>query len=136
MSEVPHNVRVATHEAGHAVCARLLRLPGCGGVFLEPEPGAFFPRDHGAASVCAMMAGAIAEVIHFGDYDPIGITTDWRRARRRMKRLGYHDNGEALWNYTYGLLRGHRGTIALVALRLLAAGALTADEIDGLMRSP
>lgn|SRR5262249_2963057 len=132
MSEVAHTVRVATHESGHAVCARLLHLPDCGGAYMDPAR-AIFSLDHGAHSVCALMGGAIAEVVMYGDYDRVGIRVDWKRARRRMTRLGYRDNGQSLWDYTHGLLLPHRGTIAVIALRLLAAGGLEAAEIDALM---
>jgi hypothetical protein len=41
--------RISVHEAGHAVVARLLRLPGCGEAsIVEPDGGAYFSINHGA----------------------------------------------------------------------------------------
>lgn len=58
--------RVAVHEAGHCVAARLMGLPVVG-ASIEP---AFcdFPDDLGAPSICALMAGAISEALVLGDY--------------------------------------------------------------------
>jgi hypothetical protein len=67
-------------EAGHATVARLLGLPGCGEASIEePNAHAHFPVDHGAASVCALMAGAAAEVELLGDHDRVGIEADAQR---------------------------------------------------------
>jgi len=124
--------RIAVHESGHAIVARLLSLPGCGGAFLAP-PHAIFPTNHGAASICALMGGAIAEVLHFGDYDRVGITIDWKRASRRLRRLGYTDNGQALWTYTFGLLHPYAGLVKLVAAKLERARMLDGATVDALV---
>src|SRR5580704_4275312 len=79
--------RIAVHESGHAVCARLLGLPS-GGASIEPDAYAEFARDCGAASICALMAGAVAEGVVLGGYDSVGLKEDWRRASERLRRLG------------------------------------------------
>jgi hypothetical protein len=67
---VDRDWRIAVHESGHALLARPLGLPGCGEAsVIEPNAHAHFPLDHGAASVCALMAGAAAEIELLGDYD-------------------------------------------------------------------
>src|SRR5262249_44829583 len=119
--------RVAVHEAGHAVASRLLRLPS-GAAFLAP-PHVEFAIDQGAASVCALMAGAIGEILHFGDYDRTGITVDWQRA---CARLGDSD-GRALWDYTLDLLRPHAGLVKYVAVRLERARSLDGATLDAIV---
>jgi hypothetical protein len=57
-------MRISAHEAGHCVAARLLRLPNCGGAsVVEPHAGAVFAADHGAASICALLAGGVCFVV-------------------------------------------------------------------------
>jgi hypothetical protein len=47
-----------------------------------------FARDCGAASIVALMAGAISEALVLGDYDDVGVEVDWKRASARLERLG------------------------------------------------
>jgi hypothetical protein len=125
--------RIAVHEAGHCVAGRLLGLP-CGGASVELDfPHAMFARDCGSHSVCALMAGAIAETLVFGDYDRIGVEVDWKRASARMEELGVDDGGEALWAYTTELLAPHVGLIVRVSTALMDAQWLDGGEIDALL---
>jgi hypothetical protein len=73
--------RVAVHEAGHYVAARLMGLPYGGASVVEPDPHAMFARDCGVHSVVALMAGAISEALVIGGYDSVGVTV-WSRCSR------------------------------------------------------
>jgi hypothetical protein len=60
--------RIAVHEAGHVVVARVLGLPGCGEAsVIEPNAHAVFCLDHGPPSICALFAGAAAEIELIGE---------------------------------------------------------------------
>jgi hypothetical protein len=114
--------RIAIHEAGHCVAARLMRLPRCGGAtIIEPHARAAFPTNCGPASICALLAGGIAETIMLGDYDRGGSKCDWERARERLERCGYADGGGALWVYTINLLCPHLSLLKRVAIKLRRA---------------
>ena len=128
--------RVAVHEAGHCVAARLMGLPYFGASIVEPDPHAMFARDCGAESIVALMAGAISEALVLGDYDDVGVEVDWKRASARLERLGYFDGGDALWRWTFDLLREHEDVIVRLATELFHAGWLDGDEIDALMLYP
>jgi hypothetical protein len=130
MESVARDWRIAVHEAGHCVAARLMRLPRCGGAsIIEPHARADFPTNCGAASICALLAGACAETIMFGDFDRGGSEADWERARQRLARCGYAD-GEALWDFTIDLLRPHLSLLRRVAIKLRRAQVLDGGEID------
>jgi hypothetical protein len=133
---VARHWRIAIHEAGHAVAARLLRLPRCGAAtIIEPHAQAAFPTNCGPPSICALMAGAAAETIMLGDYDRGGSKYDWEHARERLERCGYADGGEALWwAYTINLLRPHLSLLTRVAIRLKRAQVLDGGEIDRVVR--
>jgi hypothetical protein len=76
------------------------------------------------------MGGACAEIATFGDYDREGSETDLEWAQERLQRLGYTDNGKALWRGTINLLRRHVGLITSVALRLEQERVLDGRTID------
>jgi hypothetical protein len=123
--------RVAIHEAAHATCARLLRLPNCGEASVEePHAHAKFSCDHGARSIAALMAGSAGEVVLFGDYDRAGGRVDWERIHKRLDRLGYTDGGEALWTYTTNLLQRQAPLLTFLAHKLKRARVLDGGEID------
>jgi hypothetical protein len=124
--------RIAVHESGHAVCARLLGLPS-GGASIEPDAYAEFAGDCGAASICALMAGAVAEGVVLGGYDSVGLKEDWRRATERLRRLGYDDGGAMLWGWTIDLMREHQDQIVRLATELWRASWLDQAEIDALL---
>ena len=95
---------------------------------------AVFDCDNGERSIIALMAGAAAKVVVFGDHHPYGFTNDWRRVTGRHKRAG--DDGVSvamLWARTMGLLRPHEGLVCRIARRLVSSLALTGDEIDALV---
>ena len=71
-----------------------------------------------------------------GDYDEVGVEVDWERASARLERLGYFDGGDALWRWTFDLLREHEDVIVRLATELFHAGWLDGDEIDALMLYP
>jgi len=123
--------RISIHEAGHAVAGRLVGLPS-GDAFLDP-PHAEFAIDQGAASVVALMGGAIGEVLHFGDYDATGIRVDWERAEERLAHLGYEDGGAALWAYTHDLLAPYAGLIKCLAVKLERDLVLDGAVVDRLI---
>jgi hypothetical protein len=79
------------------------------------------------------MGGACAEIVAFGDYDHIGIKVDWKRASERLDRLGYTDNGRALWRHTGSLLRPYLGLISSLALRLERERVLDGPDIDAMV---
>jgi hypothetical protein len=122
--------RIAIHEAGHSVAARLMGLP-CGAASVWPDPLAEFSRSCGEHSVCALMAGAVAESLILGDYDEIGVMVDWRRASALMDDLGCDD--DALWRLTFDLMAEHCGLIVRLAIKLFHARWLSGDEIDALV---
>ena len=128
MQVVGHRYRVAVHEAGHAVAARLLGLR-CGEAAIAPRAYARVPVDLGAPSICAIYAGSIAEALAFGSYDP-AYEGDRKLAEERLERLGYSDGGEELWRYTVRLLRPRLGLIMVLALRLDHAGTLDGAALD------
>jgi len=126
--------RVAIHESGHAIASRLMGLPGCGGASVEPNDAyAVFPDDCGAHSVCALMAGACAEAIVLGDFDPAGFTVDRELAAAEMECVGVVDGGEALWEFTFDLLAPYENLITSLAAELWRAGSLDGGEIDAVM---
>ena len=132
---VTRSWRIAIHEAAHCIVARKLGLPHCGEATIEePEPHAHFPIDHGARSIAALLAGACGEVVAFGDYDRVGIGADWERASARLERLGYDDNGLALWHWTVGAVRQHNGLITWCAVHLEHYRVLDGDSIDRMVR--
>ena len=122
--------RACIHEAGHAVGARLLGVPS-GMACLKPRPHADFSHKHGAASICAIMAGGAAERLVFGDF--IGVVTDRRNATPLMNALGVDDGGSALWGWTCAILAPHLDLIFRVANVLWDLKALDGDEIDALL---
>jgi hypothetical protein len=125
--------RIAIHEAGHVVIARVLGLPDCGEAsVIEPDAHALFCLDHGAPSICALFAGAAAEVELIGDHDAEGCGIDMERAREHLEDLGYTDGGSALWAYTLDLVHDvrHRSLIACVASKLRRAQMLDGAALD------
>jgi hypothetical protein len=124
--------RIAVHEAGHSVAARLMGLP-CGAASVWPDPLAEFSRSCGEHSVVALMAGAVAESLVLGDYDEIGVMVDWRRASARVVDLGHFDGGAALWAWTFDFLAPHQRLIERVATELMDAPWLSGDQIDALL---
>jgi hypothetical protein len=120
---IDHDWRVAIHEAGHAVVARLLQLPDCGEASITPG-FATFSVDHGPASICALMAGAAAEITLFGDHDHQGNSADAKLVER------FDGDTDALWNHTLDLTQQYRSLIARVAIRLRRARTLDAAAID------
>lgn len=134
MPTVARNWRIAVHEAGHCVAARLLRLPRCGAAsVVEPHAGAVFAADCGVASICALMAGGCAETVLFGDHDRDGNRIDRERVQERLQRLGYDDGGQALWRYTLDVLRPYRTPLVRLAIELKRARALDGDTLDALV---
>ena len=79
-----------------------MRLPCGGACVVPPEANAKFSCDYGARSIIALMAGAAAEVVVFGDHHPIGFSSDWRRATGMLKRSG-DDGGVAMLGADDGL---------------------------------
>jgi hypothetical protein len=125
---------IAVHESGHAVAARLMGLPGCGGASAEPDGAyAVFPGDCGAHSVAALMAGACAEAIVLGDFDPHGLAVDRELAAAEMECVGVVDGGETLWEFTFDLLAPYETLITSLAAELWRAGSLDGGEIDAVM---
>jgi hypothetical protein len=109
-----------------------LGLPS-GGASIEPDAYAEFAGDCGAASICALMAGAVAEGVVLGGYDSVGLKEDWRRATERLRRLGYDDGGAMLWGWTIDLLHEHEDMIVRLATELWRASWLDQAEIDALL---
>ena len=127
--------RVSIHEAGHCVAARLMGLPCGSASIVEPDPHAMFARDCGGESIVALMAGAVSEALVHGDYDEVGVEVDWERASALMDALG-HDDGDALWAWTFDLLEPHVGVIERLATKLFHAGWLDGDAIDAVLYYP
>jgi hypothetical protein len=123
--------RIALHESGHCVIARVLGLPRCGSAsIIEPDAGAYFSLDHGERSVIALMAGAAGEQVVLGDFDEIGVRIDRERWEQRLERHGYDDGGAALWDRTLALVREHLGRIQWLAMHLEYAQELDGPAID------
>jgi hypothetical protein len=120
--------RVALHEAGHCVVARLLQLPHCGAASIRPRGSslghAHFPVDRGPASICALMAGAAVEVTAFGDYDRIGNTADAKLIER------FDGDIDALWDCALNLAQQYRSLIVRTAIKLRRARTLDGASID------
>jgi ATP-dependent Zn protease len=123
--------RIALHEAGHCVAARLMGLP-VSGASVEPDNAyADFPDRCGVHSIVALMAGAISERLVLGGNDEHGASDDCARWTRLMDDAGYDD--EALWAWTFALLAQHVDVIERVAAALLHAQTLDQAEIDALI---
>jgi hypothetical protein len=126
--------RISIHEAGHAVCSRLVGLPSGCALVGETQAYARFRREWSAAGVAALMAGVAAEVAVFGGYDRTGCKTDMEHAEMRLVALGYDDDAAAeLWGWTLDLMREHLDTIMRLATRLFCARSLSGDQIDALI---
>jgi hypothetical protein len=113
--------RIGVHESGHCVAARLLNLSCGSACIVEPFAQAEFDCDSGERSIIALMAGAAAEVIVFGDHHPRGFADDWKRVTGRLKRAGDDARVPILWARTMGLLRPHERAICRVARGLVSA---------------
>jgi hypothetical protein len=123
--------RIAVHEAGHIVAARLMGLPV---VAASAEPGdayADFSDRCGVHSIVALMAGAISERLVLGGNDEHGVSDDCARWTRLMDDAGYDD--EASWAWTFALLAQHVDVIERVAAALMDAQTLDQGEIDALL---
>jgi hypothetical protein len=133
-----HGVNM-THEASHSVIARVVGLP-CGGATILPASGsdgmAYF--DHRASSlggILAILAGRIGTQELLGCASDRGNSVDDREVADSLTRLRATAGArQALLDGCRDLCRQHSGTIALVALQLLARGSLSGSEIDALMR--
>jgi hypothetical protein len=136
----PHGVdarRVAIHESAHATIARKLGLSGCGHATIVPDRNwlghAILPSDRGAASVCAIMAGAAGEITMLGDHAPEGIEFDAELVRAEMARCGYRD-ADALWSYTLDLVQRNVDVIRWLATQLVRHRTLSGDFLDAIVR--
>jgi hypothetical protein len=126
---VDRDWRISIHEASHACIARVLKLPRCGAAFVdEPDAHAEFPVDHGAASICALMAGAAAETILLGNFDEVGFTTDREKLNYWIERHGC--DGETLWDHTLAMVRENIRCIEFIAGMLSRHRVLDGPSID------
>jgi hypothetical protein len=126
--------RVCLHEAGHCVAARLMGLPVSAASAELDDAYADFLDDCGARSIVALMAGAIAESLVLGDYDRHGVADDgarWTALMDEQRIVGRYD--DALWAFTFDLMRPHEDLIERVAIELMAAQTLDCDAIDALI---
>ena len=122
------------HEAAHATIARLLQVPDCGGACVEDGKGhAKFSDKGGTCSIIAMMAGAAAEQVLFGDYDAAGSRTDAQQAGQRLT-FGGGDSTQ-LWGTATDLVRQHLGAITFLASQLHRERTLTGDAIDAIVNA-
>ena len=120
--------RVAVHEGGHVVAARLMGLPVGGASAVPSDAYAYVPFDGGSwASVCMLMGGAIGEALVFGGYDEHGASWDWEIATELMDGMGVDDGGEALWRWTFALM------LVRLATELFHVQVLDGDAIDALL---
>lgn len=139
MSEIDRRVRTATHEAGHATISRALGLPSGEATIGDGRARSYLADDHGIRSILVALAGGIAEEVLLGDANEVGCLRDHEKVNRLLTANHFTDSAlasAALRDECRDLVRKHRGTIAVIALQLLAKETLTADEIDALMGSP
>jgi hypothetical protein len=122
--------RIAIHEAGHCVAARLMGLPVVAASVAPDDAYAAFPDDLGAPSMVALMAGAVAEGLVLGDYDGHGVSDDCARWTLLMDEAGDDD---ALWAFVADLLLPHEASIIRLAAALMDAQTLDQGEIDALL---
>ena len=126
--------RISLHEASHAVCARRLGLPDCGGAtIIEPNAHAVFPCNRGFPSIYTLMAGSAAEVVAFGDFDRVGVKTDRARWTKRLALFG-HGDASACWQLTLDFVRDNIDLISFVADQLERERTLSGGFIDGAVR--
>jgi hypothetical protein len=107
-------------------------LPG-----LDSSGQSYFSDDGGLRSVKAILAGRAATELLLDCASDHGCSVDDAKAMALIRALGFRDPDSArtaLLDDTRELIRKHAGTVALLALRLLAAGELSGAEIDELMR--
>jgi hypothetical protein len=128
--------RVAIHEAGHAVVARLHRLP-VASVTIYPRGRVRFvdpiTRDPWAA-LMTYLASAAAEMRAFGDADEVGCGADTTCARGYADILGEDDRAAVLADATTrcrSIVDRHWAEIERVALQVLASpnGVLAGADI-------
>ena len=122
--------RVAVHEAGHCVAARLMGLPVVAASCSPDHAYADFPNDLGARSIVALMAGAVAESLILGDYHEHGVSDDCARWTALMDEAGDY---AALWAFTFDLLVPHQGLLMRLSTALWHAQTLDRAHIDALL---
>jgi ATP-dependent Zn protease len=145
--------RCAYHEAGHAVCGRVLKLR-CGGATIVPNGLGFDGHAIVAApltinddlikrgeyrdfrssvldKICVCLAGPQAETIAFGDADASG---DVRQIKQWQSRYYISDaDVERLRPQVHALLTKHWHSVEAVAAALLDRGTLSGEDIAALI---
>jgi hypothetical protein len=135
-------VEISVHEAGHSVIARLVGLRG-GRATLRDSDGSgrsYSEDDGGLKTVLTALGGRAASECLLGHASDPGCAVDDDKSAALLKRNGFADSlafdvRQALLADAHALIRRHAGTVALVALNLLAKETLTASEIDALMEA-
>src|SRR5215510_8101217 len=92
MSEVPHNVRVATHEAGHSTISRVVGLPSGEATIKDGQARSYLSDDDGVRSVLTAMAGGIAEEVLLGSAVKLGCKDDDEKVTRLLGDIGFTDS--------------------------------------------
>ncbi len=130
--------RTAYHEAGHAVCARVIGLP-CGDAGIGPDhsgyswTGPAWP----AEKIAVCWAGLEAEIARFGTVDLDGIGGDIERIERLARYSDISDGHVSrLRAQVRALLHQHWHHVEAVADRLLAQRVLSAAQLDQMMGMP
>jgi hypothetical protein len=122
-------MRVALHEAGHAVVCLGVRLPLVR-LQLNPPRYDLAPGPHPRkAQLLALMGGGAAEELIFGD--AIGTGSDDEQIRDLLEP---GDDEAALRDQVRQLLRWNVGTVRLLAARLMRERALSGEDVEAFIR--
>ena len=138
MADIPHAIRVAVHEAGHAVVSCILGLPS-GRVAIGPKPIAYNYCDGAIRSIITALAGRAAEDVILGG--PLiengieqGSESDDKHAADLLDCNGFWASARLFpMDEARRLVARHRVAVERVAAALLIEGMLTGEQVDDLM---
>lgn len=127
--------RIALHEGGHSIVARVLGLE-CGGATVADDHGRANYQDttdDSIATIIAHMSGAASEHVLIGNIGN-GIAADWEQIAAASGARGMtQDECNRLWRVACLLVKAHETDIRVLAVELQRRGRLSGVEIDAIV---